>query len=63
MTRPKTELCISKGCPHLIWEWYRTSGPNVKDRRRSICSIMGRQPGNMDVCPDDEEARIFRRNV
>ncbi|HWQ64237.1 MAG TPA: hypothetical protein VN429_07455 [Methanospirillum sp.] len=58
MKRPNTERCTSKRCPHLIWQWYRTSGPITKDRRRCICVLMDRQPGNMDYCPIEEEAGV-----
>jgi len=58
MTRPSTEWCKSRGCPHFTWERYCWENNPEKIRRRGICLLTGRQPGNIGTCPGEMESEL-----
>ncbi|HWQ65903.1 MAG TPA: hypothetical protein VN372_03415 [Methanospirillum sp.] len=51
--RPVTGRCAVIQCPHLIWEIIGEATGFHRARRRRICSLSGKIPCFMRICPVD----------
>jgi hypothetical protein len=45
--KPSVKNCKKRGCENLVWEIF-------EGRRRMICAVNDRIPGNLTECPLEE---------